>query len=74
MRETVTTCGIREDNGEVACWGFGSDPNNDEGLSDFDQSVPPEDTRFREISAGNGHTCGIRDDGETECWGLGSRS
>ena len=70
------TCGIVEDTGEVACWGLGSDPNadedgeDDEGKVDYDQSTPPSDVRFLAVSAGDFHTCGIREDiGEVACWG-----
>ena len=70
------TCGIREDTGEAACWGLGSDPNAEEGFffdHDYDQSTPPEGVRFLAVSAGGNHTCGIREDtGEATCWGLGS--
>ena len=37
------TCGIREDTGEAVCWGVGSDPNANEGSSDYDQSTPPSE-------------------------------
>ncbi len=70
------TCGIIDggiSDGEATCWGLGSDPNSDEGFSDFDQSTPPEGVRFLALSAGGFHTCGIIDggisDGEATCWG-----
>ena len=25
---------------------------------------------FRAVSAGSGHTCGVRTDGSAECWGI----
>ena len=66
------TCGIREDSGEVVCWGLGSDPNADESLvgDDYDQSTPPLGVRFSALNTGGFHTCGIREDtGEAACWG-----
>lgn len=55
------TCGIREADGKVLCWG-----RNIEG------QAPPEPSvhAFRSISAGHFHTCGIREtDGKVLCWG-----
>ena len=45
--------------GTVACWGF----------NDFGQTTPPSGT-FSQVSAGNGHTCGLQTDGTVACWGF----
>ena len=56
------TCGIIDGgdrDGRVECWGFSPD-------------IPSEvaDVRFRTVSTGNSHACGIREDnGKAECWG-----
>lgn len=58
--------------GTAYCWG-----ENDEGqlgLGETDREVigepaKIEDLRFRQISAGETHTCGITTDGATYCWG-----
>ncbi len=46
------------------------------GSFDFDQAIPSAGVRFRALSAGGDHTCGIIDggidDGEATCWGLNS--
>ena len=45
-------------------------PNAVEGSDDYDQSTPPLGVGFLAVSAGVGHTCGIREDiGEAACWG-----
>lgn len=58
--------------GTAYCWG-----KNEEGqlgLGETDREVigeptKIEDLRFRQISAGGTHTCGITTDGATYCWG-----
>jgi hypothetical protein len=50
-------CALRA--GTVECWGA-----NTEG-----QISPPENTEFMAISAGVGHSCGIRTDETVTCWG-----
>ena len=52
------TCGIRDDGGEIECWG-----DNTAG-----QSAPPAGS-FAAVDAGRAHTCGLRDDGAAACWG-----
>jgi alpha-tubulin suppressor-like RCC1 family protein len=45
--------------GTVTCWGSDAD----------DRCDAPWDTTFKQISAGEGHTCGIKSDGTLACWG-----
>ncbi len=52
------TCGVRSDDGSLACWG-----NND-----YDKASPPAGS-FTQVSAGDEHTCGVRSDGSLACWG-----
>jgi alpha-tubulin suppressor-like RCC1 family protein len=55
------TCGLR-DNGIVECW----------GKNDKNQSTPPADARFEQITAGDSHSCGLQADpnaGLPLCWG-----
>ena len=66
------TCGVRE-SGELECWGnneafwFIDDPEEGEWIW-HGQATPPEGS-FTAVSAGNYHTCAIRESGEITCWG-----
>ena len=40
-----------------------------EWVHDAPRTDPPEGERFKAISAGSWHTCGVRQDGEVSCWG-----
>ena len=51
-------CAIKRRDGNIECW----------GRNDFGESSPPKGS-FRQISSGNGHTCGIRTDQSVTCWG-----
>lgn len=55
------TCGIKESDNSVVCWG-----NNEKGQRDA------PDGEFSQISAGNNRTCGIKTDGSVVCWGENS--
>ncbi len=59
---TYHICGI-ELTGEVACWGYGSEPGEGDG-----QAIPPDGT-FRQVSVRNATSCGITTGNEIECWG-----
>ena len=74
------TCAIL-DNGNVLCWGFGTDGELGYGdvFSLGDINLPgthapvylgPGRTATA-IAAGDLHTCAILDDGSVECWGFG---
>jgi len=52
------TCGIRAVDARVQCW----------GSNEFGQLKAPGG-RFREVSAGGGHVCGLRSNGALRCWG-----
>lgn len=52
------TCGIKDVDGTVVCWGFYSD-------------APPGNPAFKKLSAGFAHTCGIKDDNTVLCWPAG---
>jgi alpha-tubulin suppressor-like RCC1 family protein len=65
------TCGLKPD-GYVQCWG-----SNEKLLECTEtgcayvyggQASPPA-TRFKQISAGLYHTCGVTVDGNVDCWG-----
>ena len=64
--------------GFVVCWGqtlfFDGDgdgrPDDTDGFGNHTTTSPPRGAhRYTEISAGQGHTCAIRDDGRAVCWG-----
>ncbi|MYE67739.1 MAG: hypothetical protein F4236_06230, partial [Acidimicrobiia bacterium] len=46
-------------NGSVECWGRA------------DERTDAPGGRFSTVTAGFGHSCGLRTDGTIECWGLG---
>jgi alpha-tubulin suppressor-like RCC1 family protein len=60
------------------CWGqndFG-EVGAGTGLTGLVEPVPVRmvtELRFRTVSAGDGHTCGIATTGETWCWGRGNK-
>jgi hypothetical protein len=61
------TCGIRQSDSNVECWGLGTGATyrND----DYGQARPPQGVAFKQISAGKYHTCGVKTDGYAQCWG-----
>jgi alpha-tubulin suppressor-like RCC1 family protein len=67
------TCGLQP-GGSLYCWGDNSEgataQNDQPGSPDLTtpQPVAPN-TTFRELSAGQGHACAIRQDGALFCWG-----
>jgi alpha-tubulin suppressor-like RCC1 family protein len=67
-------CAIGAEDGAVACWGAGGpdDPNFEEPNNGYYGQAMPPSGRFVDLSAGEGHTCGIRPTGKLECWGAGT--
>lgn len=67
------TCALKED-GEVLCWGRNSDGQLGDGTN-LDHSKPLEGTAAltgaSAVSAGETHTCALREDGQVLCWGAG---
>lgn len=67
------TCVIL-DNGDVACWGSGSNGQLGNGASS-NANIPTLTSSFGTnrtavaISAGASHTCAVLDDGSVSCWG-----
>lgn len=70
-------CAIRTDGGMV-CWGqtLFFDRDGDGNPDDIDghgnhttTSPPPGPHRYTDVSAGEGHTCAIREDDRAVCWG-----
>jgi alpha-tubulin suppressor-like RCC1 family protein len=73
----VHVCGLVDD-GEVWCWGLAGPGLLGNGISgDNTWSGVPDsahtDQRFRVISAGSNHTCGLTPSGEAYCWGENTR-
>ncbi len=68
----VHVCGLVAD-GQAWCWGRPGDGQLGNGQSgDTPQSVPDSvhgGIRFRQVSAGTNHTCGVTSSGEAYCWG-----
>lgn len=48
------TCGIQLESQEVKCWG---------------RAIKTPPGRFLQLSVGEWHVCGIREDGTPICWG-----
>ncbi len=64
------TCALR--GGQLSCWGR----NNDGQLGSQDRSASTSSvatTRFRMVSLGNEHSCGLTSAGEAFCWGKNDR-
>lgn len=57
-RTRYHACALLE-NQTAVCW----------GADEFGQSSPPSGVRFRSITAGSKHTCGVTLEGPTRCWG-----
>ena len=85
------TCAVydsADDNGVVACWGFGQQgqlgvnallPNSGgiNASADNPQPVALDDATdvlsgMVQVAAGNQHTCALSEDGEVYCWGAGA--
>ena len=70
------TCGLSEQ-GAAYCWGWNEDGQIGVDSDRFAIEVPTlvkGDLRFRSISAGATHTCGVNSEGELYCWGGGIMS
>ena len=73
---SLHSCALRTD-GSALCWGYDIDRLEGDHSHLFqlaksrgESRLPlPENERFTEITAGFGHTCGIRQDGGISCWG-----
>ena len=66
------TCGIKEDE-TLWCWGrneMGQLGNSNKGWSQNEtKPVKIDDNIWKDVTAGEAHTCGIKDDGTLWCWG-----
>mgnify|MGYP003582227952 CR=1 FL=1 len=70
------TCAIASNN-SAYCWGYNNTDQLGNGGSP-DRRAPdlvlqgdvPAGTKFRQVTAGNGHTCAIAADNKAYCWGL----
>jgi alpha-tubulin suppressor-like RCC1 family protein len=70
------TCGVRESDRRVLCWGDNEFGQANPGVSMIFDSLgavnPPVEDAFASVSAGQSHTCGVREsDGSVVCWGAG---
>lgn len=64
------SCGVRESDSEVLCWGI-----NDGSRHDFGQARPPRNLELVSVAAGTYHTCGLRRSDRTAiCWGINDGS
>jgi len=69
------TCGITTENAAY-CWGLAGDGQLGTGLSGNQPWPTPDSVRgghdFRELTAGDAHTCGLTPGGDALCWGSGN--
>jgi alpha-tubulin suppressor-like RCC1 family protein len=68
------TCGLTQD-GRAYCWGYNEYGQLGTGAVGESQLVPVPvagATRFRAVTAGGAHTCGLGQDGQILCWGYNS--
>ncbi|GAB1688659.1 hypothetical protein KRM28CT15_04620 [Krasilnikovia sp. M28-CT-15] len=69
------TCGLGSDT-RTYCWGWGPDGQLGNGTVDESTTpVPvkaPNGVSFTQLTAGEGHTCGLGNDTRTYCWGWGA--
>lgn len=66
------TCAIRTD-GTLWCWGNGSNGQLGHGAAPATQSIPVAVNfagEWKQVNAGNTHTCGVMTDGRGYCWGM----
>jgi alpha-tubulin suppressor-like RCC1 family protein len=65
------TC-ARLGGGTLACWGRNASGQLGDGTTatrDVPTAVVPAPLPWKEIAAGNSHTCGVLGDGSVSCWG-----
>lgn len=65
------TCGVTAQS-EAYCWGSNQDGTLGDGTSDSWSTAPRRvagQLRFREVSGGNGHACGVTSASDAYCWG-----
>ena len=66
------TCGVATDS-RAYCWGWNVHGQVGNGMTIYDQRTPAlvvGGLRFRQISAGSYHTCGVTTGNRAYCWGL----
>jgi alpha-tubulin suppressor-like RCC1 family protein len=69
------TCGIRHD-GKLYCWGGDGSGEVGNGSPSSPVDAPQRIGTFEdwsEVSAGGGHTCGVRRNGKLYCWGYDNK-
>ncbi len=65
------TCALQQ-GGTVQCWGENEDGQLGTGMAGDDQPTPQDVAGLSDVialSAGNYHTCALRQDGTVQCWG-----
>jgi len=71
---SIHTCGVTPDH-RAYCWGENSFGRLGDGTTDIDHLTPTRvvgGLRFRQVSAGVAHTCGVTPDHRAYCWGENS--
>src|SRR3989339_275730 len=72
----IHTCGIRQNDSRVLCWGESLDGrlgDGQDGANVLNPNLTTDSSAYSSISAGGYHTCGIRQsDSRVLCWGFGT--
>jgi alpha-tubulin suppressor-like RCC1 family protein len=65
------TCGVTYPDGRAYCWGNNSSGQLGDGTTDQHLNPSPvaSGRKFRQVSTGEDHTCGVTTDDQAFCWG-----
>jgi alpha-tubulin suppressor-like RCC1 family protein len=69
---TIHTCGIIDQTDRAYCWGYNNGGGLGDGTLGTDRATPVlvlGGLRWRQLSGGNGHTCGVTMGSRGYCWG-----
>src|SRR3989339_290819 len=69
------TCGIRQNDSRVLCWGYGANGQlgDGENPNNLIPNITTDSSIYSSVSPGGYHTCGIRaNDSRVLCWGFGT--
>ena len=71
----IHTCGIRQNDSRVLCWGeslYGRLGDGQNGVDVLNPNLTTDSSAYTSVNAGGYHSCGIRaNDSRVLCWGYG---
>src|SRR3989339_384805 len=72
----IHTCGIRQNDSRVLCWGeslYGRLGDGQNGVDVLNPNLTTDSSAYTSVNAGGYHSCGIRaNDSRVLCWGYGN--